>query len=313
MNQPMGWIPPGQRTDVQQAAHEKIVAAMPKFHIQGKTVYDDKKYCLFDLWKHPSVVSAIGFEWSGIHQFTGSCVGAGGGNTVFSTMAWEVLRLNDPEQIVVPFWLLPYGRSRYYMGDRGPGEGSLGSCFARAIREDGILPAKSAGLPTFNNNDGVCWGGNVEMSWSDGDAQQTMDRLSESRKHPVKTTAELKSADQVRDALVNGYAVSEASMYGFNPRVEGSGAEAVLIGRRGPQWSHQMSFHGWWEHPRFGELFWLQNQWGLNAHGSDPSGGPAGGVWVPKQDVDWICRSDGEVYAFSQFQGFPAQTFKWDI
>jgi hypothetical protein len=26
--------------------------------------------------------------------------------------------------------------------------------------------------------------------------------------------------------------------------------------------------------------------------------------------VDWICRD--EVFAFSQYQGFPAQVFSWD-
>ena len=100
-------------------------------------------------------------------------------------------------------------------------------------------------------------------------------------------------------------------MYGFNPRVEGEGADAVLVGRRGPRWSHQMSILAWWEHPKLGELFWIQNQWGLNAHGKDPSGGPPGGVWVPKVDVDWLIRDGDECFAFSQFDGFPAQTFSW--
>ncbi len=58
------------------------------------------------------------------------------------------------------------------------------------------------------------------------------------------------------------------------------------------------------KHPQFGELFYLMNTWGVNAHGRDPFGAPPGGVWITADDVDYICRD--EVYAFSQFQGFPA-------
>lgn len=57
-------------------------------------------------------------------------------------------------------------------------------------------------------------------------------------------------------------------------------------------------------HTQFGELFYLMNQWGLNAHGKDPFGGPPGGVWITASDVDYICRD--EVYAFSGKSGYPA-------
>jgi hypothetical protein len=81
------------------------------------------------------------------------------------------------------------------------------------------------------------------------------------------------------------------------------------VGRRQGQWSHQMSIDAWLKHPKLGDLFWLMNQWGQDAHGKDPFGGPPGGVWITAADVDFICRD--EVFAFSQFDGFPAPD--WDV
>jgi hypothetical protein len=133
-----------------------------------------------------------------------NCVGAGGGNCTQTLSLVDALIRNEPEEILFVYWLLSYGRSRFYMGDKNPGEGSLGSTFAKAAKEDGFLDARLAGLPEFRNGSGLEYGAPIEIAWSDGDAQQTLDLLPESRKYPVGTTAEMHSADDVRDALVNG-------------------------------------------------------------------------------------------------------------
>lgn len=304
-----GWIPHNMRTPDQKKAAESALSTMPEFRIVGSTNYATDKVCLFDLWKHPDVVKALGYPFEGTHQLTGSCVGAGGGNALASVAFADCLIRKEPEQIYLPFWLLPYGRSRYYLGDRGPGEGSTGSTFAKAVREDGCLDNNDStfDLPKPTNTDGLVWGSSVEMKWSDGGAIASK-YLTASRKNLVRTTAECKSADAVREAICNWYPVTCASMYAHQPRVE----KGVLLGRRSGSWSHQMSIQAWWKHPDLGEIFWLMNQWGKNAHGIDPAGGPPGGVWILKSDVEWICRT-GEVYAFSQHDGFPAQTFSWTI
>ena len=307
-----GAMPRFSWTEKQQQATHDALKRMPKFAISGNSDPGEKKVCLFDLWRHQETVSALGYVYPGIRQITGSCVGAGFGNVAFSLCAMEVIRLKDPEQIMIPFWLFTYGRGRLRAGMSSPGEGSNGAPQAEAARLDGLVEATRSGLPSFSKTDGLSWGSSTEMSWSDGDARQSIDMLPEARKHLIKTTAKLNSADDVRAAIRDGkYPVTQASMYGFNARVEGEGQDAVLIGRRGPRWAHQMSIHGWWEHPKFGELFWMQNQWGLNAHGTDPSGGPLGGVWIPKNDVDWLINDGDECFAFSQFSGFPSQQFSW--
>jgi len=306
-----GWIPPDERTKVQALAHNAALDQMPDFKIFGSTNYKEGKALLTELWNHPSVVSAFGYEYPGIRQVTGSCVGCGGGNAIFTLLVGDAVTRGEPERIAVPFWPIPYGRSRFYMGDRSPGEGSLGGTFAQAVREDGTLDASQEGLPRFDNDNGLCWGQQTEISWSDGDARQTLDLLPQSREHLIGTTAECRSADDWRDAIVNGYPVTLASMWGGNMLCRERGNPPVLLNERVTDWAHQMSGENWWDHPSLGEIFWIQNQWGLGAHGICPSGAPRGGFWILKKDAEWICRN-GEVFAFSQFAGFPAQSVPWD-
>jgi hypothetical protein len=303
-----GWLPEEMRTEQQHEAHEAAVGLMPRFLITGTPAGDANEdgANLTATWKHAEVIAANGSEFTGTHQLTGSCVGAGGGN-MWATLAFhEAIVGAEPELPKVPFWLLPYGRSRYYCGMKTPGEGSLGSCFARAAVEDGTLEYDRAGLPQpTSRDDGWIWGRNVELSWSDGDARQSLDALEHSRKHLIKTAAQCRSASDVWQALTNGYPVTCASMYAHNGgRVQGEGKDAVLLASRSGSWAHQMSILACRKHPQFGNLFWLHNQWGLRAHGICPTGMPPGGVWIKASDVDWICRD--EVYAFSAYSGFPS-------
>lgn len=305
-----GWIPPELRTQTQADAHCEITAAMPSFEIWGRKDDDSKKVLLTDLWTHPQVVDAIGKPFTGIHQYTGSCVGAGGGNVLFTLTAVEVVRLNDPEKIVVPFWLLPYGRSRFYMGDRNRGEGSLGSTFAKAAKEDGLVDADLPGLPKYRENEGLSWNANDEMSWSDGDAQQTLNLLPESRKYVVKTVAPVKDADGVRESIRNLYPCTIAcGKLVQRGRVQGT-KQPVSLGTIDGRGGHQTSILGWMDHPDFGELFLYVNQWGF-IYPDDPCGAPRVGVWINKRDMNSICAED-EVYSFSQHNGYPAQTLDFN-
>lgn len=310
-----GWIEPAERTDdenekVGQAEQEIL---QTPFVVTGNSRVNESYGNITMLWSHPDVVAVLGHPYTGTHQLTGSCVGAGGGNVLASTNYVEAIKNGEPDKITLPFYPFTYGRSRYYMGDSGRGEGSTGTTYAKAAGVDGWLDNLShAELPKPKNSDALVWGREVEMEWSAGGRTPCTTWIPLGQKNTVKTVSKLTSASQVREALLNYYAVTEASMYGFNPAVK----NGVLMGTRGPRWSHQMSFHGFWDHPQNGPIYLLMNQWGQGAHGTDPSGKcPPGGVWIPEADVEWICRSDGEVFSFSGTgQGYPAPTFviPWD-
>lgn len=300
-----GWIPPFQRTLENRQGHMLAESLMVPFLIVGDSNNQDK-VLLTDFWKHPRVVQTLGREYIGTKQFTGCCVGAGGGNAVFTLAAIEVVKLGDPEEPLVPFWLYPYGRSRFHAGMRGKGEGSLGSAFAKAMIQDGIVPANLQGLPPFKWNDGLEWGSEAEMNWSDGANPPDRSVPEKAKVHVVKSAARIRSAQEMAQAVSNGYPCTWAGDWGGLMQCQVTGNPPVLLNRRRGVWMHQQACLGYWRHPSLGNIYWIQNQWGLRAHGTDPAGGPGGGYWIQEGDADYQCRQ-GEVYAFSGFSGFPGQ------
>ena len=67
------------------------------------------------------------------------------------------------------------------------------------------------------------------------------------------------------------------------------------------------------DHPEFGLILLIQNSWG-NAHGTPPGnyGEPKGSYWMRASDMDNIC-GEGEVFAYSNFDGYPAQKLDWTL
>jgi hypothetical protein len=287
---------------------DPFLNAMPEFKIIG---YEEDKKQAF-LWDF-SLQANGGKHFLTFRQETGSCVGNGLGQAIWYLSAVEVFRLKDPEQVLLPFWLLPYGKSRQIAGMRGQGEGSFGSAAAEAMRTEGILAADSEGLPPYTTTDGICFGSKTEMIWSDG-AKIPEKFLTESRKHLVKTTSKIRNAGEAKAALKNYYPLTCASNFGTAQMVPPMvGSPGVKIAKRTDTWGHQMSCIGWMEHPQFGDLFYILNSWGPDAHGTEQTNfnEPPGGFWITSESMDYMCKD--EVFAFSQFNGFPAQNFSWRL
>lgn len=307
-----GWIPQDERTPEQQKLHNELVERMPAFGLYGDKPPVGFKILLTDLWKHPKTIEALGEAFLGWFQYTGSCVGVGGGNAQQSTLLADKLIRNEPEKPVLVLWPYNYGRSRQLGGMRGRGEGSFGSTFAKSASEDGSPDWEGEGLPPVSKANGMfVIGRNAELQWSDGTfAPQSV--REEAKGHKF-ISAPLSSADQVRDAIVNGYAVTRAGMVFTNPGTASVQGDA-LIGRYNGRGGHQESWLGYWNHPTHGELFYEMNQWGANAYGTCPSGAAPGGCWIRKADVESFCKARyAEVYALSNYEGYPArpEVFDW--
>lgn len=308
-----GWVRPEQRTEESTRAHEAAVAAMPRFSIRGKTNLESRRYAL---WQGARQV--LGKDPAWIWQQTGSCVGAGGGNMAMVTQGVEIALKGESEQFRWLWWLYAYGRSRFHSGIRGPGEGSQGSGWAKAATTDGqfeLDPEGEPDLPDPSIRSG--WAvhpSSLEMKWSDG-GKIDANWIKVGKTHLFKTAARLRSADDCVEALANGYAITQASMFGFSPMVppvEGKGPNQVRLVRRwNATWSHQTWVDEFWDHPDLGPIFHWGNNWGPDAHnpgGVTPSGYPNTGVYITYELMHEIARrSDSEVYAFSAFDGFPAR------
>lgn len=299
-----GWVPPVDRTREQNEAHSRIVGSMPAFKIMGDDATAEKAF----LWEACKKIFA-GQHAKRIHQLTGSCVGAGGCNMLKVLMAVEIAIKGDPEEYKEPWWPFTYGRSRYRAGMGGQGEGSTGSGWAEAIKEDGIFEQAGHGLPDFTESD-PGWlklTSGIEMKWSDGRAVDQK-WLELGKKHPVGTVAPIKSSEDAAIALSNGYPLTIASMYGTSS-IRPTGEPKVQLATWNDSWAHQMSISGYWDHPTLGPIFYVQNNWGQGAHPAPLNDEPGGGFWIPAKDLDKICRD--EAFAFSAFTGFPARVIDW--
>jgi hypothetical protein len=273
---------------------------MPEFRIFGSYNEDKERACLWDCVKKVN----NGQNISVFYQKTGSCVGNAIGQCVWYLMAAEIVRTGDMEEFTLPFYLISYGRSRYHSGIRGRGDGSTGSGAAKAIRQDGIIPANLDNLPRWQDQGGITYGAKTEMDWSDG-ARISEEWLTQSRKHPVKTTALLKNVDDLRACLQNYYPAHTCSNWGGLMQCPTKGTPSVVLNHKASRWAHAQSFIGYWKHPELGELYYVLNSWGYDAHyrGEYPNGEPRGGYWVQRKDAE-IMVGAGETFAYSQFDGF---------
>ncbi len=315
----LGWISPKDRNNDEHDAHAAANASMPKFampQIGVNEVFETTgKFDLTEIWANEAVKQALGFIFKRFHQITGSCVGAGGGQVVFTTIAGDAIYRGEAEEIFLPFWPYDYGLSRMLGGNTRKGDGSLGSLFAKAVRDYGIIRADHAGLPKFHNgdDDGLTLTKQQELDWSIG---QTIDKelVNLGKEHPIKTTAPIKSVDDAKNAILNKYGITFASdLYIGHGSIKGSGDNACVVGHLDTNGGHQTAWLGYWEHPQLGPMFKNQNNWPAEVYPRDPQGGSVCAVWQPAADVEKALRYyNAEAYAFSGFEGFPAQDVPTD-
>lgn len=300
-----GWIPPELRSDEETYQHVTTVREMPTWDLVGDD-WGTEKACLWDIARK----AHGGKDIDTLAQATGSCVGNGAWNAVMYLMAFEIVRKGDPEEVKTIFLPYHYGRGRLHSGIRGRGDGSIGSGQAKAVRVDGVIAQDaSEELPKPTNREGLSWGSKVEYEWSAGERIEN-EWIEKGRLHPVGATAQMRSAADVKAALCNGYPVTIASDWGgmMSPPVK----DGVLLNRRVTRWMHQMAVLAWWKHPTHGDIYWIQNSWGRNAHGKCPSGAPAGGFWVKAEEIDYITRQ-GDSFSFSDLAGFPRREIDWGL
>ncbi len=309
---PLGWIDFDDRTQEQMALHKSIVAKMPAYARAPQPVPPvGTKILLTDLWKHPLIVQGLGYEFTGTHQITGSCVWAGAQNVGCTLNFLEVVMKGDLDKVAIPFMLPNYGKSRQYGGLNGSGEGSFGSTMAKSAQVDGSGDARSPGRPPFTRTEGFVWGSATELKYSNG-SKITQEDLDEGRKHLFNVVTPLKSAAEVRDAIINGDPVTRAFNYFCNPGTA-KVKNGKLVGSYNGSGGHQESWLGYM-HDDDGEFIWEQNQWGLSVYGTDPAGGARGGCWMPLSEVDRMIKKSGsEIYSYSAWTGYQVQSLNWLI
>lgn len=306
MKTPTGWIPEAAMGKAQQATHHEILDQMPKFSIRGNWKFKERRY---SLWAAARKVTGDFLPY--IRQITGSCVGASAGNAMLTLLSVEIAGGNDPDAWHLFWWPYAYGEGREIAGLRGRGEGSFGSAQAKALIREGIFRADVPGLPSFRERSG--WlelPKQTELEWSDGAAiAKKWNELG--REHLLQTAAPIGSTDDAAAAIANGYPLTIAAMFGTRT-IRTKGNPPVNVAEWDDRWAHQQMIDEVWDHPQLGLLFRISNQWGPNAHPAPASGEPAGGYYITEATLQKILRDRGsECYAYSQYDGYPAQDLDW--
>lgn len=195
-----------------------------------------------------------------------------------------------------------YAGSRVEVGGgRISGDGSIGSWAAQWVREYGVVPMEkhdAADLTTFSPARAREWGRRG------AGVPDPLEPLA--KRHPVKQTALVRSAADVKRALLQGYPVAVCSDQGFTMSRDAAG-----FARPQGQWAHCMAFVGWRGGSRPGAF--CLNSWGDQAHTGPvfPPDAPVAGFWVDESVVDRMARQ-GDSFALSDVAGFPRRVVPVD-
>jgi hypothetical protein len=278
-----------------------VASSMPKFQIVGADGQDNasKNVRLWD-----AMVKVRGSHLPNIAQQIGDCVSWGAAHAVDYLQAVQMVR-GPPGvfQFKEAFPPYIYGISRVQVGKKhgsnfGRGDGSVGAYAAEGLRDFGCLRADATKCPPYSGSIAKEWGAKGAPDWA----------ITEAKPFSVKTIAQVNSAAECRDAICNGYPVTIASGWWGTTRI--TPVDGRMVATRNTSWAHQQCVIGY-DGSGSEPFFYVLNSWGDNAHPRPLNNEPPGGYWVRSRDMDHIC-GEGDSWALSSFDGFPAESINWD-
>lgn len=276
---------------------QRIISGMTPFQVvdeNGVPISQDNREANVRLWD--AVISVYGQHLPNNPQQIGDCVSHAychaGEYLICVEMKTGPPGQNEFHRLFRPY---TYGISRVQIG--GKRIRGDGSCMAWAVRgggEYGILRADAEGVPPYS--------GEIARRW--GKEGPPKEFIEATKMYKIGMASPTKSADEVRDAICNGYPVPfGAGGIGFDKVIEKYGR---LLGVRSGSWSHAqciIGYDGSGQEP----LFCVLNSWGPRAGGRSPiDGSPPGSYWITERDMEYIARQ-GDAFAISNFDGFKAR------
>jgi intein/homing endonuclease len=221
-----------------------------------------------------------------------NCVSHATRNAVDVSRAVEIDVDGDKES-----WIAR-GATEAIYGARG--HGGQGMSCSRAA----TFVSQSGGVVVRQNYKGVAdfskYNGNLGASWgARGLPDPVIDAAND---HQIKTVSLIRTLEEARDAIANGYGLAVCSSYGFSNRRDSKG-----FAKESGSWAHAMA---WIACDDTGDepAFLVQNSWGKWNDGGHPEWGPIpdGSFLIHADTAEGMLKQNG-AYAFSNFDGFPLQ------
>lgn len=196
-----------------------------------------------------------------------------------------------------------YGASRVEVGGgRISGDGSVGAWAKEAVGKIGLLPMEQVGA-----HDLSAFSPARAREWGRTGVPDELEPVA--REHLVKSAALVRTAQDVKRAIQQGYPVPICSDQGFAMERDRDG-----FARAQGYWSHCMCVIGYRGGSRPGYL--ILNSWGDRAHTGPvwPADMPVAAFWIDEPVMDRIARQ-GDSFAISDVQGFPKRVIplNWDV
>lgn len=229
----------------------------------------------------------------------GSCVSFGSSRAYERSLAVQIVRGEQFEYRDLCEEAI-YALSRVEIGGgRIRGDGSVGVWAAKGFTVYGGLPR---GIYDVN-------GKRFDLSQYDPGRCREWGRYGlpdalepEAKRFPAGDCAQVKTIDELKRALSQGYGVFICSGQGFTKQRDQNG-----ICRASGSWSHCMACDGY--HIENGRTYFrIENSWGPDYHvGPTGWGNPNTGGFYAEERVVAGMLSEGDSFAVSAVKGFPAQ------
>ncbi len=249
------------------------------------------------LWKYIQRLNN-GEHWKWFPQEIGDCTSFAAKHAGMCLNARQICE--NSASISLKDWYPPYiyGMSRMApdcgAGQLGREDGSVGAWVVLAIRNYGILFSDDKGVPSYT--------GSVAKKWGTSGVPKEFQQIASD--NPVKSSSRLKSAKEVREAILSGCPVIIGSDWGFRA----SDIDGFIQYRKNGTWGHEMALIGWRDDPY--PMCFRQNSWFPMIDDTSSSrnlkhrnGEPDGGAWYPAEYLDKEIRSGAECYSLNHFAG----------
>jgi hypothetical protein len=237
-------------------------------------------------------------------QETGDCVSHASGLGVDILAAVQIIKRKSPQLWVAPAATeIIYAGGRIEIAKKSFGQtwraGMTGTVAAEFVKRYGVLLRQK-----YLKWDFTDYSGQVADQLGRTGVPDELEPLC--RLHPVGNVALVRSYDEARDCIYNGYPVVLCSSQGFNTR-GGRDKDGFLAPSRNP-WMHSMLLAGIDDaYTRPGGL--VQNSWGSSwIDGPKRHNQPDGSFWADSSVIDRICRQ-GDTIALSCYAGYPRQNY----
>lgn len=273
----------------------------PQFALSGAV--ESSEGAVVHLWDYSKAINGRE-HFPTFRQAIGDCVANGLANGLNYCQAADIYLSRGPPTSFRPVdrpWLYGVSRTDPKIGNGrlGSSDGSVGAWAVKAAQLRGVLAADEPGVPEYS--------GARAREWGIKGVPSQFHLLAFQQK--LKTYAQVRTYEDVRDALANSYPVTIASNVGF--QMKAVVKDGKHWGRPSGSWAHQMCLIGVDDTAvspfdgKKGAAYCL-NSWGPEAHGKPADDAPPGGFWIDRTTVERIVKQ-GDSWAISGFTGFPAR------